>query len=150
MRRPQKKLNDELSDSFDFLIRDTRLLLTNQIERRLAKQGISLRIWFPLRVLYKKEGITQRDLGRELGFGDARAAVIVGVMLRRKFIYRQTSSLDKRRIDLFLTPLGRKMAQRTMRQSDEINAKIVAGFSASEVQAFRKLLMRAHENLKES
>src|SRR4051812_35290726 len=132
MKRPKKEALEELTDSLDFLIRDTRFLLTNHIERRIAKQGIPLKIWFPLRILYRNEGITQRELGRQLGYGDARAAVIVGFMLRRKLVYRQASTLDKRRIDLYLTPAGRKMAQQIMRQSGDINAGIVAGFSAAE------------------
>ena len=75
---------DELATSLDFLIRDTRLRLYRYIESRIAKQGIPLRVWFPLRVLYRNEGITQRELGQMLGFGDAHAGVIVGVMQRHK------------------------------------------------------------------
>lgn len=139
---------EELTDGLDFLIRDTRLLLTNQIEALVARQGIPLRIWFPLRALYRKEGITQRELGRMLGFGDAHAGVIVRVMQRLKLVRRQKSRLDRRRIDLFLTDAGRKAAQETLKQMRAINDKIVDGFTASEAQMFRSLLLRAHENLK--
>ncbi len=139
---------DELTDGLDFLIRDTRLLLTSQIEALVAKQGIPLRIWFPLRALYRKEGITQRELGRMLGFGDAHAGVIVRVMQRLKLVRRQKSQVDRRRIDLFLTDAGRKAAQETLRQMRAVNDKIVEGFSAAEAQMFRSLLLRAHANLK--
>jgi hypothetical protein len=56
---------DELTTSFDFLIRDTRLRLYKYIERRIARQGIPLRVWFPLRVLYRNEGITKLYLTAE-------------------------------------------------------------------------------------
>src|SRR5690348_10280783 len=138
---------DELTTSLDFLIRDTRLRLYQYIERRVAKQGIPLRVWFPLRVLYRNEGITQRELGQMLGFGDAHAGVIVGAMQRHKLVYRQPSRFDKRRIDLYLTPAGRKKAQETLREMRRINARITAGFSAAERQMFEALLLRAHENL---
>ncbi len=45
-------------------------------------------MWFPLRVLYRNEGITQRELGQMLGFGDAHAGVIVGVLQHHKLVYR--------------------------------------------------------------
>jgi DNA-binding MarR family transcriptional regulator len=141
---------DELTDGLDFLIRDTRLLLTSQIEELVAEQGLPLRIWFPLRALYRKEGITQRELGRMLGFGDAHAGVIVRVMQRLKLVRRQKSQVDRRRIDLFLTDTGRKAAQETLRQMRAINERIVDGFSATEVEMFRSLLLRAHANLKTS
>lgn len=141
---------DNLTTSFDFLIRDTRLRLYKYIERRIARQGIPLRVWFPLRVLYRYEGITQRELGHILGFGDARAGVIVSVMHRHKLIAREPSRIDKRRIRLHLTPEGRKKTQQTLREMRRINAMITAGFSVAERQSFHALLTRAHENLGES
>jgi DNA-binding MarR family transcriptional regulator len=148
-RRAAPAATDELTTSLDFLIRDTRLRLYQYIERRIARQGIPLRVWFPLRVLYRNEGITQRELGQMLGFGDAHAGVIVGVMQRHKLVTREPSRRDKRRIDLYLTPQGRKKTQQTLREMRRINAKITAGFSAVERQLFHALLMRVHENLAE-
>jgi MarR family transcriptional regulator, organic hydroperoxide resistance regulator len=148
-KRPAKRTG-ELTDSLDFLIRDTRLLLMQHIKSRVAQRGIPLRVWFPLRVLYKNEGITQRELGRVLGFGDAHAGVIVQMMQRQKLVERRPSRVDKRRIDLYLTPAGKKMARWTLQQVRAINARIVAGFSASEVRFLQTRLLRAHENLKSS
>lgn len=150
MTRVAKTVTGELTDSFDFLIRDARLLVMGQIESRLARLNIPLRIWFPLRVICANEGLTQRELGRHIGYGDARAGVIVDVMVRRKLVSRRQSTRDKRRIDLYLTPAGRKMAQQVMRQSGAINKQIVAGFDAAEVETLRALLLRVHENLKTS
>ncbi|HXQ54039.1 MAG TPA: MarR family transcriptional regulator [Stellaceae bacterium] len=138
----------ELTDGLDFLIRDTRLRLYKYIESRIAHQGVPLRLWFPLRALYRNEGVTQRELGRMLGFGDAHAGVIVRVMQRRRLVYRQPSRVDKRRIDLYLTPAGRATARLTLRHMRAINARIAAGLSAAELRSLRTLLMRARQNLK--
>lgn len=146
-KRAANAVADELTDSLDFLIRDTRLRLYKYIETRIARLGIPLRIWFPLRVLYKNEGITQRELGRILGFGDAHAGVIVGVMQRHRLVHRKPNRTDKRRIDLYLTPEGRRMARLTLRQMHAVDERIVAGFRASEARSLRALLLRAHENL---
>jgi MarR family transcriptional regulator, organic hydroperoxide resistance regulator len=148
-RRGARGAADELTMSLDFLIRDTRLRLYKYIETRIAKQGIPLRVWFPLRVLYRNEGITQRELGQMLGFGDAHAGVIVGVMQHHKLVLREPNRIDKRRINLYLTPEGRKKTQQTLREMRRINAKVTAGFSAAERQSFHALLTRAHENLAE-
>ena len=136
-----------LTDSLDFLIRDTRLLLTRQIEALVGQHDIPLRAWFPLRVLYRHEGITQRELGAMLGYGDAHAGVIVRAMERRLLVDRRPGKTDKRRIDLYLTAEGRKMAKRTLAHQRTINRRIVAGFSAAEARALTALLARAHENL---
>lgn len=150
MKRSDKGAAKELTDSLDFLIRDTRLRLYKYIDSRIARYDIPLRLWFPLRALYRNEGITQRELGRLLGFGDAHAGVIVGAMQRQRLVDRQPSRVDKRRINLYLTPAGRKMARLTLRHRREINARVVAGFSAAEARALQALLLRAHENLQAS
>jgi DNA-binding MarR family transcriptional regulator len=147
MARSAKPAADELTDSLDFLIRDTRLRLYKYIESRITRLGIPLRVWFPLRALYRNEGITQRELGRILGYGDAHAGVIVRVMQRHKLVYREPSRVDKRRINLYLTPEGRKTARLGLRNMRAINARIIAGFSAAEARALQALLLRAHDNL---
>jgi MarR family transcriptional regulator, organic hydroperoxide resistance regulator len=137
-----------LTDQLDFLIRDTRLRLYKSIETRIARSGLPLRLWFPLRALYQNEGMTQRELGRILGFGDARAGVIVALMQRRQLLYRQPSRTDKRRINLYLTPGGRETARLTLRHMRAVEAQLTSGFSAAETRALKALLFRAHENLK--
>lgn len=82
-----------------------------------------------------------------LGYGDAHAGVIVRSMERRRLVERRPSKIDKRRIDLYLTPEGKKMAKRTLAHQRAINRRIVAGFSPAEARALTALLMRAHENL---
>jgi DNA-binding MarR family transcriptional regulator len=147
MKRAAKEAADELTASLDFLIRDTRLRLYKYIEDRIARHEIPLRIWFPLRVLSRNEGITQRELGQILGYGDAHAGVIVRVMQRHRLVVRRPSRVDKRRINLYLTPAGRKAARLAQRLMRETNARIIAGFSAAEARRLRALLLRAHENL---
>ena len=146
-KRFAKGAPGELTDGLDFLIRDTRLRLYKHIESRMAQCNLPLRMWFPLRALYRNEGMTQRELGRMLGFGDAHAGVIVAAMQRRALVLRRPSRDDKRRIDLYLTPAGRKMARLTLRHMRSVNARITAGLSAREVQSLRTLLLRARENL---
>jgi DNA-binding MarR family transcriptional regulator len=147
-KRAAKQARRELTDSLDFLIRDTRLRLYKYIESRIAREAIPLRLWFPLRALFRNEGITQRELGRMMGYGDAHAGVIVAVMQRRRLLYRQPSRIDKRKINLYLTPAGRTMARRTLRHERAVNARIVAKMSAAEERSLKTLLLRTHENLK--
>ena len=150
MKRSANSAPPELTDSLDFLIRDTRVFLTANIESRIGRLGIPLRIWFPLRILYANEGITQRELGRMLSYGDAHAGVIVAFMQRMKLVDRRPNRLDKRRIDLYLTSAGKKMARQTLPHMRAINARVTAGFTAAEARTLHALLTRAHENLRPS
>jgi len=147
-KRSAARGHNELTNNLDFLIRDTRLSLTKHIQNRTAALGIPLRAWFPLRVLYSREGVTQRELGLILGYGDAHAGVIVRAMARRKLIERRPNADDRRRIDLYLTVGGKKMARETLRLMRAINADIVAGLTASEARSLHGLLLRVHDNLK--
>jgi DNA-binding MarR family transcriptional regulator len=146
-KRAAPVARQELADGLDFLIRDTRLRLSKFIDRRIARLGIPLRLWFPLRVLYWNGGITQRELGRMLGYGDAHAGVIVRVMQRHRLVSREPNRHDKRSINLYLTPAGRTAARLTLRHMRAINGRIVAGLTTREARSFQSLLLRVRENL---
>jgi DNA-binding MarR family transcriptional regulator len=136
-----------LDDSLDFLIRDTRRLLLKCIELRLAQHGIPLGAWFPLRILYEEDGITQRELSRKLGYLDAAAGAIVEVMEKLKLVRRVRNAADRRKINVFLTPTGRRIGKRTIGDMQAINEQIALGFTQREAETLRTLLRRAHDNL---
>ena len=69
-------------------------------------------------------------------------------MQRRRLLYREPSRVDRRRINLYLTPAGRKIALLTLRQMRAVNARMTAGLTAAEARSLQTLLLRAHENLK--
>ena len=89
------------------------------------------------------------ESGRKIARSRSRRST-VRAMERRRLIDRRPSRIDKRRIDLYLTPAGKKIARQSLRHMRAINARIVAGFSAAEAESLRALLWRAHENLKTS
>jgi MarR family transcriptional regulator, organic hydroperoxide resistance regulator len=146
-KRRTAPVQDKLTNSLDFLIRDTRLLLIKHIGRRIAALDVPLRAWFPLRVLYFCEGISQRELGVMLGYRDAHAGVIVRAMERRKLVERRPNASDRRRIDLYLSRDGKKVARQMHRLMGAINADIVAGLTAGEARSLHALLLRVHGNL---
>lgn len=147
MREPVDDELAPLDDSLDFLIRDTRRLLLKNIESRLGQHGIPLGAWFPLRILYEEDGITQRELSRRLGYLDAAAGAIVEVMEKLALVRRVRNSDDRRKINVFLTPLGRRIGKKTVHDMQEINERIEAGFSRREADTLRALLRRVHHNL---
>jgi DNA-binding MarR family transcriptional regulator len=136
-----------LEDSLDFLIRDTRRLLLKRIEARVTEHGIPLGAWFPLRILYEEDGITQRQLSRKLGYLDAAAGAIVEVMEKLDLVRRQRNAEDRRKINVFLTPLGRRIGKKTLVHMREINAQLERGFTKKDAATLRALLHRAHDNL---
>jgi MarR family transcriptional regulator, organic hydroperoxide resistance regulator len=140
--------NDDLTDGLDFLIRDTRLRLYKHLERAIAGEGIPIRFWFALRALDRHPGITQRELGLLLGFGDARAGVVVAAMSRRRLVARRTSTSDKRKIELYLTPFGKSLARRNVRLARAAQQKMLTGLTSAETTTFRRLLERVHANLR--
>jgi DNA-binding MarR family transcriptional regulator len=147
MPSSRKGRGNGLAHSVDFLIRDTRRLLTAYIEANVTHEKIPLKFWFPLRVLDGNPGMSQRELGRALGFGDARAGVVVDAMVRHKLVDRRRGKDDARRIELDLTSTGRDFARLMNRRSAAVNKRILAGFSAAEAGRFLEFLARAHANL---
>jgi DNA-binding MarR family transcriptional regulator len=148
--RAERKAADPLitiEGNLDFMIRNTRRLLMKRIEVRLAGHGTPLGAWFPLRILYEQDGITQRELSRKLGYLDAAAGTIVEVMERLRLVRRVRNVDDRRKINVFLTPAGRKMGKLIVGYMQEINEQITAGFSNRDADTLKLLLGRVQDNL---
>ena len=137
-----------IDDNLDFLIRNTRRLLMKRIEEKLAEHGTPLGAWFPLRILYEEDGITQRELSRKLGYLDANAGTIVEAMEKLKLVRRVRNATDRRKINVFLTPAGRRMGETIVMYMQEVNEQIVAGFSRRDADQLKTLLDRVQANLK--
>ena len=136
-----------LDDNLDFMIRNTRRLLMKSIETRLAEHGTPLGAWFPLRILYEEDGITQRELSRKLGYQDAAAGTIVEVMEKLRLVRRVRNADDRRKINVFLTPAGRRMGRSIVQYMHDVNEQITAGFSKRDADQLKSLLQRVQENL---
>ena len=111
-------------------------------ERQLAELGLTLRHSLYFREIQSTPGISQEQLAQKLMVNKSNVARQVAAMEEEGYILRQTCGKDKRILRLYLT----EKAQALLPDMEDINhaweERLVDGFTESEQQILRILLLR--------
>lgn len=130
-----------------YIVRRTHRSFLRCLEKRLARHDISISMWFFVRLLWIKDGLTQKELGDQLGLTQPTTVTAMDNMERRGFIVRQRNLGDRRKINIQLTASGRAMEKKLSHYADEVNGIAWTGFSPEEKNQLISLLLRANQSL---
>jgi MarR family transcriptional regulator, organic hydroperoxide resistance regulator len=146
--RPETAFADFHFDSgIDYLIRNLRHEFSRVIQQELSGHDLYIGSWFALRSLAEEDGMTLRELGKKLGLIDATIGMTIESLEQRGLIRRVRNAEDRRKINVFVTDKGRKVAAALNVFAKKMNSDVIAGFSDREVETFKGFLLRAQRNL---
>ncbi len=131
-------------DRLIYLVSMAQNRLLGKLKSALAADGIRVTpaqsvILFLLKA---KDGRTMTELGRALAIENATITGLVDRLERDGFVRRNRSANDRRTTNVCITPEGLAEADRARAVVKRVNESIKAGFSAAEVDAFRRILLR--------
>jgi DNA-binding MarR family transcriptional regulator len=133
--------------SVPFLIRDVNRRIQRHLEARLISHEIAVGWWFCLRALWEQDGPNQRELSRRAGILDGTTVTVIDRLEQEGLVKRIRNSSDRRLINIYLTPRGRKLKQRSHHVSAVVDAKLLDGFSAFEKERLKNYFFRLKKNL---
>ena len=100
-----------------------------------------------MRILWEREGITQRELSELAGVSEPTTYSALLAMEKAGFITRQKLAGNMRNLSVCLTPKGRSLKAVLVPLAEEVNAVAVEGLSANEVAALRRTMLLMIANL---
>jgi len=134
-------------DSVGFVVREVWRLFARRLQPRIAREGVSIGMWFVLRMLWEADGMTQRELGERVGINGPSMVSALNAMERAGLVMRVHNRTDRRKINVFLTARGRKMKSKLWPMAAEVLDLGLAGLSPSEVRSLNKMLAQIRLNL---
>jgi DNA-binding MarR family transcriptional regulator len=137
--------NDRLAP----LIKEVWRALVRALQMRLADHGVLFGHWMFLRILWERDGITQRELSVEAGVMEPTTFQAMKTMEQLGYITRRRLPDSKKKIYIFLTPRGRSLKEKLVPLAEEVNEVAVRTIGAPGVSALRGLLLTIIENLAE-
>jgi DNA-binding MarR family transcriptional regulator len=143
-RRP---IDFKPQDSVGFLVRDTYREFTKVLQAEIARQGVTLGMWFFLRALWEEDGLTQRELSRRIGMMEPTTVSALAHMERKGLIVRERDPEDRRRRRVFLTKPGRDLKKIMIPYAYEVNRIALDGVASEEVAQLRRILAKMRTNL---
>jgi DNA-binding MarR family transcriptional regulator len=105
-----------------FLVADISRLLRRSMDRRLQSLGLTQAQWRAIVYLSRNEGMTQAALAERLEIQPITVTRLVDRMENAGWVERRTHPLDRRAVQLYLTPQSQPILEEThARASDTLN-----------------------------
>ena len=117
------------------------------LQARLAAHGVSFGHWTFLRILWERDGLTQRELSDEAGVMEPTTGAAIRAMEQLGYVTRTRNPRNRKNVYVHLTPKGRALKAKLVPLAVEVNEIGLAGVSAQDRAATQRTLVAILENL---
>lgn len=135
-----------IDESIGYLIKRTRSMLSAAVEREIADQDATYEQWGVLLMILTERGDTAAVLARGMECDTGSMTRMLDRLEAKELIKRTRSEDDRRRVQLDLTPTGKKQAERIQKAIVKVLNRHLDGFSAEELDLFKSFLRRMLAN----
>ena len=134
-------------ESVGFIVREVWRSFARSLQPRIAREGVSIGMWFVLRMLWDEDGMTQRELGERVGINGPTMVTALNSMERAGLVKRVQNRDDQRKINVFLTERGRRLKSKLWPMAAEILELGLSGLTRKQIQALTTMLLHISRNL---
>lgn len=131
------------------LVRQAARGFVRSLQYRLAGQDITFGQWVFLRILWQRDGLTQRELSDAAGLVEPTTHSALQRLEGLGLITRRNLPGNRRKLHVFLTPAGQALRKRLEPLAEEVNAVAVRGIAEKDVATTRRTLLAILANLAE-
>jgi DNA-binding MarR family transcriptional regulator len=135
------------NDRLAHLIRDAGRSLGHRLTPLLAEHDIPFGHWTFLRVLWDRDGLTQKELSDAVGVTEPTTFAAVKALMDRGYITRRHNPGNKRKFYVYLTPEGAALRDVLVPLAEEVNRIAVEGIPPENITLMRETLLQIIENL---
>ena len=135
------------NDRLAHLIRDAGRSLGHRLTPLLGEHGIPFGHWAFLRVLWERDGLTQKELSDAVGVTEPTTFAAVKALIDLGYITRRHNPGNKRKFYVYLTPEGAALRDVLVPLAEEVNRIAVQNISPEQIVIMRETLLKMIENL---
>jgi DNA-binding MarR family transcriptional regulator len=117
------------------------------LQWRLAAHGVSFGHWTFLRILWARDGLTQRELSDQAGVTAPTTVAAIRAMEKLGYVTRSQTSANRKNIYVHLTPKGRALRAKLVPLAEEVNEIGLRGVSGEERAATQRTLLAIIDNM---
>jgi DNA-binding MarR family transcriptional regulator len=136
-----------LKDSAGYLLRMTHRSFARAVQAEIEPRGVTIGMWYFLRILWEEDGLTQRELSQRIEMMEPTTATALRNMEERNLVRRVRNATDKRKVNIYLTDEGRALRAALLPYARQVNDAALAGVSDEDAACFRRVLGRMRANL---
>ncbi|MEA3193856.1 MAG: MarR family transcriptional regulator, organic hydroperoxide resistance regulator [Betaproteobacteria bacterium] len=103
--------------------------------------------WTFLRILWERDGLTQRELSTEAGVTEPSTFAAIRAMDKQGYVKRRQVADNRKNVYVHLTAKGRALEAKLVPLAEQVNKRAVKGVTSAEVRAARQVLLTVIGNL---
>jgi DNA-binding MarR family transcriptional regulator len=134
-------------DRLAHLVKDASRGLSRSLQVRLAEHSVSFGNWTFLRILWGRDGLTQRELSIEAGVVEPTTFAALKALEEHGYITRRRKEGDRRQVFIYLTPQGAALQAKLEPVAEEVNEIAVRGVPPEHITITRETLLQIIRNL---
>lgn len=135
------------NDRLAHLVRDAARAFGRALQLRLADHGISFGHWTFLRILWERDGLTQKQLSDEAGVMAPTTFAAVTAMEELGYVKREQRAGNRKNVHVTLTRRGRALKAKLVPLAQEVNRIGIDGADSLHVAVTRQVLIAIIANL---
>ena len=129
------------NDRLAHLVKDAWRGLVRALQMRLTEHSVSFGHWTFLRVLWERDGLTQRQLSEEAGVMEPTTAAAMRALEKLGYVTRRKKADNRKNVHVFLTPKGAALKAKLVPLAEEVNEIAVRGVAAEHIATTRRTLL---------
>lgn len=136
-----------MSERLAHIIREAGRALGRALALRLARHGVSFGHWAFLRILWERDGLTQRELSEMAGVMEPTTFAALKTMEALGYVERRQLPENRKNVYVHLTPQGRALKRKLVPLAEDVNKVATRGVKAAELATTRRVLIAMLDNL---
>jgi DNA-binding MarR family transcriptional regulator len=129
------------------LIREAARALVRALTLRLAAHGVSFGHWAFLRILWQRDGLTQRELSEMAGVMEPTTFAALRAMEELGYIERRRMPENRKNVYVHLTAQGRALQKKLVPLAQDVNKVATRGVKPDDLATTRRVLLAMLDNL---
>ncbi|WP_345880407.1 MarR family winged helix-turn-helix transcriptional regulator [Shewanella algae] len=119
-------------ESLGYLVSHLNVELQHELDSRLKRYQLDIKLWPVLFALWQEEGISQTELSRRCDVANYTMTRLLDQLQVQGLIYRHQEEDNRRTFQIFLTVQAKAMEQDLIREAERVNEKFMAALDEPE------------------
>lgn len=132
---------EDTQERLAHVVKDAARAYVRALQMRLVSHAVSYGHWSVLRVLWLRDGLSQRELSVRAGITEPTTFTAVKALETLGYVERMHLPGNDRKVHVYLTKLGKQLQRKLVPLAEEVNEISVRGIPAEDVETTRRVLL---------
>jgi len=139
----------KIEDVLLFQIDQTSKVAKQYSNREFEKMQLDITVeqWVVLKIISESDDLSQRELAKRTFRDPASITRTIDLLQKKNYVRRKTIPDNRRRYNVILTPIGRKIINTHFNTIRKQRIKSTDGFTEQELYLLSAMLRRIRENM---